>query len=395
MIETKLFNDTLNAVGEKFFSFEEFPNISRGRFPAGVCERAMLVHEKDLVDYGVSLTGKELEAMIVDFPALKMVKEWELIGSILASRFSSRIIKLIFNLFQYNCRSEAVWFLIKMFDAEADRRKQYPDSGKFFWDFGKSGDFFSDIKALFLDRENDLEALFRTYHIGWDTLLAMEIRRLCLEDAEYPLLLKNDRQLIYLIEKALDGFLRKAITNYIGYFDVLDSSDEVNRAILERMDEPVRSGKWDGFPEETRKKFTQWCFCHHLRRHTSLFPSKYKALSQYYEKVGQCYGLEGTPVLVIEFEKITVADFPDRPYSYFYHKEDFDREIKQWKEFEDILPSFLKEEKGRISARDYLIEEKEDSCIMLQYEGIGLLYIKELLDIKFGILPDFRKMKLE
>jgi hypothetical protein len=109
--------------------------------------------------------------------------------------------------------------------------------------------------------------------------------------------------------------------------------------------------------------------------------------------VRQCLALDEVSALVIEFEKIVVVDLTNRPYSCFYHIEDFEREMKKWTEF-DILPTFIEIDKVPVSARDYIIEEKDDTCILLCYEGIDLLYIKELLDIKFGLVPEFRRMKL-
>lgn len=382
------------AISERFFAFEEFPNVNRSRFPAGICEAAMKVNSKDLASYSASRTGKELEAMILDFPALKTVKEWEQIGTILILRFSPRIIKLIFHLFQVTYDSEAVRFLVKILVDEANRKQLYPEPGRFFWDFGKSGDFFSELKTRFYETSGELDDIFRTCHISRDTGLAFEIRRQCLEYAELPVLIKNANHLIDLIEKAPEQSLYQTITNYINQFDVLNTADEVNQAVLKRFGEPSSTRSWDGFSEDVKKKFSQWCFCHRLKLHSLIFPLKYEVLSRYYVKVMQSCELEEASALVIEFDKIVIVDLSDRPYSCFYHREDFEREMKKWTEF-DIFPSFLKDEKGQISARDYIIEEKDDSCILLRYEGIDLLYIKELLDIKFGLAPEFRRAKLQ
>lgn len=384
----------LKQISEKFFAFREFPYVERDRLPEGVTETAAEVGEDEVDSYGASLTGKELEALIMDFPSLESKEEWDRIGSILTSRFSPRLINLIFNLYQVEYRSEALRFLINKFAEEADRKEQHPELGRFFWDFGKEEDYMPGLKTAFREEIFELDRLFRIYFIGEDTPFAMEVRRRCLEDAEYPLLLKNTKHLIYLIENAPEGQLIEAVTNHILSFDVLDDAGEVNRAVLKRLGEPRQSEKWDGYSVETKRKFFQWCYCHRLKLHTPDYPVKYKVFSQYHERIRQCYALEGTPALVMDFDKAVIADIPGRPHSYFYLKDDFDREIRKWKEF-GYLPSFLKEDEARFSARDYIIENKEDVCILLRYEGVDKLYIKELMDIKLGLVPDYRRMNLQ
>lgn len=394
MYERTQLRNTLKQIGEKFFAFREFPYVERDRLPEGVTEAAAETEETETDSYGALLSGKELEALIIDFPSLEREEDRERIGSVLASRFSPRLINLIFNLYQVEYNSKALRFLIKKFAAEADRRKQYPEQGRFFWDFGKDEDYISGIKTVFREEIYDLDRLFQIYFIGEDTPYALELRRRCLEDAEYPLLYKNASHLIYLIENAPEEFLTGTVENHILLFDVTESSDEVNRAILKRLGEPGISGKWEAYSEEAKQKFSQWCYCHRLKLHTLEFPTKYKLLSQYREKVCKCYEMEGTQALVMDFGKAAVVDIPGQPHSYFYLKEDYDREIRKWKEF-GYPPSFLKEDEPRISARDHIIENKDDVCILLRYEGIDKLYIKELMDIKLELVPDYHRLGLQ
>jgi hypothetical protein len=394
MNEKTQLRTALKQISEKFFAFREFPYVERDRLPEGVIEAAAEVGWEEAGDYGAGLTGKELEALIMDFPSLEPGEERERVASILTGRFSPRLINLIFNLYQVEYHSEALRFLIKKFAEEADRRKQYPELGRFFWHFGKQEDYIPGVKTVFREEIFELDRLFQIYAIAEDTPYALEMRRRCLEDAGYPLLLKNAGHLIYLIENAPEEHLTGAVTNHILSFDVLDSSDGVNEAVLKRLDEPARSEKWGGYSVEVRQKFSQWCYCHRLKLHTMGFPVKYKVLSQFYGNVRQCYALEGTQALVMDFHQVVVVDLPDDPHSWFYLKDDYDREIRKWKEF-GYQPAFLKPDEPRISARDHIIENKEDVCILLRYEGVDKLYIKELMEIRLGLVPDFRGMSLQ
>jgi hypothetical protein len=87
-----------------------------------------------------------------------------------------------------------------------------------------------------------------------------------------------------------------------------------------------------------------------------------------------------------------VVDIPDNPYSFFFYKWEFKRQIKEWEEM-GVLPVFYKKLSDQISARDYIIEDMDAPYIILQYEGVGLLYIKEILEIQLNLIPDFRNIR--
>ena len=61
---------------------------------------------------------------------------------------------------------------------------------------------------------------------------------------------------------------------------------------------------------------------------------------------------------------------------------------------EPYLPTFLRMDRRNSTARDFIIEEIEEPCVKLSYEGIDILYINEMMDIKIGLEPDLRKKQL-
>ncbi len=65
---------------------------------------------------------------------------------------------------------------------------------------------------MFREEIYDLDRLFQIYFIGEDTPYALEMRLRCLEDAAHrPLLYKNARHLVYLIENAPEEYLTGAV----------------------------------------------------------------------------------------------------------------------------------------------------------------------------------------
>ncbi len=392
MLNTANFNTAIDAIRGRFFLLDEFPHWNRDRLPKGVIKEAMAVDKEDLEAFSYSLTGKQLEAILLDILLLKSLEEQERIAAILNIRFSPRLIKLFYTLYQTYYDVDAVRLILRKLIREAKRRSIFLESGAFFWEFGDFADPFEEVKLAFVNKWEKLDDFFEVYNIRKDTRLAMEIRLRCLEDAELPMIYNNLHHFMYLLERKPEKYLMTAITNYIYLSDVRTMIKEVCLLILDHIGEPSRSLKWEGYDRKVTEKFSEWYFDHHLSLHSVQYPKKYEILSKYYNSVRQNYELERS-AFVIEFDKIVVVDMPDDPFSYFFDKWEFDRIMKEWDEI-GTEPSFYKEGSEQISARDYIIENKDEPCIILLYEGVDLMYIDEILDIKIGLTPDFRQIKL-
>lgn len=392
MFDTSNFGAAIEEVRERYFLLEEFPFLERRRLPEGILEKAMTVREEDLESYSYSLSGKEVEAILLDIPALKTLETQERAAAILNIRFSPRLIKLFFVLYQTYYDIDAIRLVKRKLIREAKRRAEFPKAGAFFWDFDGSNDLFEEVKLAFTDQWKSLDNFFLAYQIRQDTRLAMEIRLRCLEDAELPLIHSNLHHFMILLERKPEKHLLTAITNYIYLSDLKNAINEVYLLILERMGEPSRSRKWEIYDRKVAEKFSEWCFYHHLTLHSKFYPKKYEILSHYYDHVEQSYELEGS-ALVLDFGEIVVVDIPNHPFSFFYYKWEFERQMKEWEEAE-AKPAFYLKNPEQISARDFIIEDKDAPYILLRYEGVDLLYIQEILNIQIGLVPDFRHIKL-
>lgn len=383
----------MESVRERFFTIEEYPYLDRSQFPDRIFDTIMSSTPEQLNDLGAKLTSRELEALILDLPNAGTFAELERIGTVLNSRFSSRILRLFFAMYQEHYDTVAMQTIMRRLILEAHRRWVFPDSGSFFWAFGESNDVFEAVKEEFATSWRTLDDFFTAYNIRSNTRLATEIRIQCFSDAGLAMIHANSKHLLYLLEKLHDNELRMLITNYIRVSDVKNCVNAVNLMILERMGEPAKSEKWQGYNMTVVKKFSEWCFYHRLYLHSLIYPKKYEILSRYYGNVIESYELEGS-VFVIDFGKIVVVDILNVPYSFFYHKWEFEREIKQWREFEE-KPAFYDAIPDKATARDYIIADQDEPCLLLVYEGVDLLYIEEILDIKMGLEPDFRRIKLK
>lgn len=392
MLESTKFGSVMDQIRGRFFKAEEFPYLDRSDFPSGIDDRLMTVEFEKLPEYSVTLTVKELEGLLRDIPNTDAPDLIERIAVVLETRFSARLIKLFFALYQEYFDKGSIQTIMARLIAEAHRRSLYPETGEFFWTFGEAEDIFEAVRTEYSTGWRYLDEFFKAYHIEPDTRLSLEIRIQCFSDASLAMYQVNSSQMTYLVEKLAEEDLKRILKNYIRVSQVKNALNEVNTLILKRMGEPSRSSKWEGYDKNTVMRFSEWCFYHHLKHHSLRYPKKYGILSKYYSNLVENYKLEKENALVMDFNKVVVVDVAGYPFSFFYEKWAFQREIEQWLEFEDP-PSFLQNNKEKATARDYIIEDNEEPCLLLLYEGIDLMYIRELLDIKMGLEPDLREIK--
>jgi hypothetical protein len=79
---------TLKQIGEKFFGIPGISLCGAGNaFRKGSPKPLQKSKKPEADSYGALLTGKELEALIMDFPSLEREEDRKRIGSVLASRF--------------------------------------------------------------------------------------------------------------------------------------------------------------------------------------------------------------------------------------------------------------------------------------------------------------------
>jgi hypothetical protein len=95
--------------------------------------------------------------------------------------------------------------------------------------------------------------------------------------------------------------------------------------------------------------------------------------------------------LIIDFGHLVIMDPKDKPHSYVLSKSYFEEQIKGKEENRDLIFYRIDREGHIVSARDFIIENKEAKYMKLTYQGIESLYLNEMLDIKMGIQPDLRK----
>jgi hypothetical protein len=232
---------------------------------------------------------------------------------------------------------------------------------------------------------------FKVYAIHAKSAFAEKCVLSYLNTANRAGLLLNRSWIVKTLENQLAVESKILVENYLSTFGLAEYHDGINLAILNKFGRPYDSPDWEAYPAELKKRFSEWCFLHQLKLHTIKIPKKYSVLSKYADRVKTSDAVKEENLFIIDFGEIVIADIYDRPYSFFYQKEMFEREMAAWQADETALPAFIRIDKRNLTARDFIIEEVEEPCVKLSYEGIDVLYIQEMVDIKMGIEPDMRK----
>jgi len=386
--------NSMEAIREKLFTIDEYPFIIRDRLPLDVLDKALKIEALAMPVYAASLGSRQLEALLLDYRGLTSVSAQQKIAAILALRFSKRLLRLIMAIYQYDYNTEAMATLLSAMLNQAHKLQEQPSTGDFIWKFGVTGERYQEIDHFLLQNGKELDRFFADFHINGDSPLADEIKYRYLQHGIKEVLFLNSRHLMHLIEDRQISDIFDLISNYLQVFPLEEYLDGINLAIFEKLGDPYISQEWQPYPFKIRDKFAQWKFLYLLKLRSRKYPNKYKVLSSYYSQVRSSYELEEGRIAVLDFGEIVVVDVLDKSYSLFYYKDVFEAEMAAWQDSEhEIEPAFMKIDKTSISARDYIIEELEDSCMRLSYEGVDTLYIAELLDIQMGLEPDIRSGK--
>ncbi len=381
---------SIEALRQKFFTLEEYPFIERDRLPADILEKSLKTGPEEVSEFSEGLSSHQIEALLLDYRGLTNTKEKEKIIDIFTARFSKRLLRLIMAIYQYDYNKPAMALLFKAITSEAERRQDYPDTGLFIWEFGIIKEDYAEVNDFIEANGRELDQFFAKFHLKSESPLADEIKYHYLQNASKEAIFSNLRYFMQIIEKRSPAEIFNPVANYLEVFTLEEYLDGINLAIFEKLGDPNVSPEWASYKTKVRDAFAQWKFLYLLKLRSRKYPNKLKVLSQYYSRVRSSYEIEDGRIVVLDFGEIVVVDILDKPYSLFYQKNDFDREMAAWKNPDsEKEPAFIKLDKI-VSARDYMIEEIEDSCMQLSYEGVDTLYIQELLDIKMGLEPDMR-----
>ena len=407
------FLDVIKGLKDRFYTIEEFPLLDRGVLPQGILLRAMEVPKDKLEYFAFRLRGKELEGLLLELKDTYDEKIIERAYRILAVRLTTRILKLLAILFQYNYTSFGLITVLDKLSTKIRLKENYNAAEAFFWHLGQAEDKFAVLGQIIDEHGKDINKALRELNISSNSPFAQEAAFKYLKSVSKDGFTINLKWMVRTIENRTTEELQGLMTHYLSAFTIKEYHDGINLSILSKLGQPNISTDWAPYDRKLQDKFTQWYFLNRLKKHTISMPKKFDVLAKYHKQVRNSYEIAEEDLMIIDFGDIVIADIANRPYSYFYEKNVFEKEMAAWEKSkvqEDAAnessidsidksqvsyqPTFLRMDKKNLTARDFMIEEIEAPCIKLSYEGIDILYINEMMDIKIGLEPDMRRKQL-
>lgn len=386
------FQDAIELVRKKYFLFEEFPVVPKERFPQNCLRQAAEVDEAHIADYAFGLKGRQLEALM---HGLTEAQDWRQVKravDILCIRRSQRLAKLIGFLAQYHYNSPSVSYLCERFTRACVEGQIKEES--FLWRFGAEKDKIAAFENAIAGEGQDMEAASRKYGVSENSPMAIAGFLSYFNRCDKTAFLINYKKVIALMKKLPVSVVFNMIANYLKALNLVEYDDNVNTAISEKLGQPYISAEWEAFPTALRDKFAQWSYLNRLKIHCEGRPEKFRILVNYFEHVRTNYALSDGHILITDFGWLILVDVKGSNESYLYEKKLFDKEMDAWDNDENALPSFFSTKQDILTARQFMLSTLDAPCIKLSYEDIEY-YISEVLDIKLGIEPDMRSLKLK
>ena len=381
----------LATIREQYYLPEEFPLLPRGRFPLGSLESAMTVDHRELKEYAKQLRGKDLEGLMLDLILAADPGEIFQAVVILTLRSTKRLRTLASYLCQYHDDSPGIRELCKAMRSQMEESQA--EENPFLWKFGDSDAKARLIQQVIQSEGQNVTSIFLQYKIREESPLARE--GLCgyFGVCDKTGFLINHSRLKSVVDAASGEELTRVIKNYLSSLSLVEFHDDVNLSILAKLGEPLGSMDWDPYPQELRRRFSQWTFLYTLKHHTREQPNKFRSLAAYHNMIQRNYMIPEAETLVLDFGDIIVTDRKYSQDSVLYSPRSFQREMELWREDPEQKPSFLNENNDLVTARQFMIMGLEDDIIRMQYDGIHRYYLEELMEIKLGLEPDMRRLR--
>ncbi len=384
---------SLQRIRSRMYTLDEFPFLSREALPETLLPDVCQLPEEDLRDRATHLRGRELDALVLDLKDSRDPLAIQAAARLLRYRFSPRLLKLLTRLFQYNADSPGIVLATREMAEEAERLQRYPEEGIFLFRFAGAEDITESLCRAVEEEGGCIDEFCSRYAIDPASPLARKTFLTYLASSSKEVLLRNKKWVLRYIEREEPEDLTPLIRNYLNSFAFAEFSRSINLKIRERLGEPHESVLWEPYTGKEREVFAQWSFLHELKVHSVNYPEKYKVLSNYYDQILSCKLTPDRQILIIDFGVMIILDPVDKPYSFYCRRSHFEEQMKLHGDSTQWLLSAMEKKGQAMTSRDFMIENREDKCMKLIFEGVESLYIGEMLDINMGLEPDTRKKR--
>jgi len=380
----------LLEMSHSFYLPEEFPARRPNERAEQLLARLTSMRESDLDAFSPLVRSADLDSLLLYTP--KVTAE-QLIGilRVLRRRANRRVLTLFWPFFQFNYKNPNVTSAAQtILDAlpPEDSQSQVAETLSLFLE----GRGFEELLDRLKKNIVPLSTFVAREGLVKESPLAHRLYELYFTMCGKDGFLLNPKRFMRLLDTASNDVADEMLINYLRSFEREEYLEGVNLSIIYFRGEPFGSDEWSDIPQDLRRKFADWNSYRILSVHFAHNKRKLRVLADLIQHIIRIRIAGENTYLIIDFGDFVIVDVNElSSYSYLIKKSLYERLSEKIEK--SGIESVINSMDRVVNARDFIIEEAEDSFMQLEYDELGKLYIKDMIDIMLGLAPDLRPSK--
>ena len=375
MFTANHFNLSLHHLRENLLLPAEFVQRAK-REGIDATTRVMTpVPEESLEGFALSLGKEELEGCLLELLSEPNVQREHELLQIMEVRMSARLTRLIWALVQYEYELPA---MMKLAALAAQSPSCAEELLKIL--FVKEQDLIPAIVDILCQEGGELYPFSLHYALISESPLVQAVAEHFFQQTDEKGFLMNEELFLGLIRTTSEEKFESCLIHYLGLSWSYFSSRKINKTLLHRFGLPdeSESGMWKDLEPSLRIKFKHWILIDVMEEHFGLDSKKNALFGKFYEDILSIHFLQDHNIMVLDFGQFGIINLRTmKDQAYLMDKTTLAMELK---EIEDEgEPHWLKR-RLNIEARDVIIEEKSCDILILNIEGVGKLFVEELME---------------
>lgn len=381
----------LRELTPRFYLPDEFPLMSPDENVRLFLDKAAAASDAGLGKLSVIMKSSQLEALLLYLP-LAQEGEAAIIEHILKVRANKRLGLLLWPMLQFYYNNENILRAAKVL------LSQLPDVSEATAPLHNLSSFVYGVGfELMIDKMNATSiplALFAQHEaLILESPLADKLFEAYFSQCDKSGFFMNGKRFIQIFERSAQSSGCQILINYLSKLDRLEFLEDVNNFIVNRWGEPFKSPEWSDIPMQLRQKFAEWISYRRLALHFSSNKLKLRILSSIIPYIRHIQLFDNGGFMAADFGDFYIADDNELSlYSYLIEKSLYEK-LSEGQAHQPGIDNLKCASERIAGARDFIIEDADESFIQLEYEELGRLYIMDMLNIKLKLTPDLRPTK--
>ncbi len=389
---TEKFRNTADEIAKRFFLPAEFAKKPPDNASRDLLHSFAGLDAKKLESRAFKLTGKQCEQLLLIAGDDLSDDELATLYKLIEIRASHRLIVLFWACFQYHHRDVRYLKIAKILVNGAPKSDEdSPEAAGLALSVGSEGP--SRLADKLMDQQIFISTFIQKERLCDASPFCDEMTTAFFKKCSAAGFLLNEKKFTQLLFERSGQMPDDIVSNYLDALTETQYFFDVNNMMLERWGNPYSSADWQEISSELKRKFVNWTSYRKLVMHIKKNKLKIKILADYIPHIRDIHLYRDNRVMVMDFgDFVVVDDCETSPFSYYLSAETYTK-IRERIEA-DEMPDIRREKEKIPHGRDFIIEEMESDFMQLDYEDVGRLYIRDMLDIVLGIKPDLRPSKL-